>query len=82
MAVPNEREEDKAERECRKAAHRGKEIADGFRNIERDDEQGERESENGVAEAFEAADLEPTLAKAIDDLTIVFGASGAEHGAL
>jgi hypothetical protein len=80
MAVPNEREEEKAERECRKAAHRIKEIADCFWNIERDDEQGERETENRVAEAFEASDLETALAKAILDFAIVFDASGAEHG--
>ena len=81
MAVPNEREEEKAERERRKAAHRFKEIADCLWNIERDHEQGERKTENGVAESFETTDLEAALTKAIGHFTIVFGASGAEHGA-
>ena len=65
MPVPNECEKEEAEGEGGEAAHHGDEIRKGLRHIERDHQQSEGETENGVAESFEACDFAAALAKAV-----------------
>ena len=79
VAVPDEREEEEANRESRKATHGVDEIVKLPRHIERDHEQGESKTENGVAESFETTDLEAALAKAIGHFTIVSLARAARN---
>ncbi len=57
VAVPDERQEQKAERECGKAAYRGHQIMERFRHVERDHKQRERKTENRVAERFQPRHL-------------------------
>ena len=54
MPVPNEREKEETEREGGKTAHCGDKIGKGFRYIERDHQKSEGETEDRVAERFQA----------------------------
>ena len=63
VPVPNEREKEEAERESGKPAHRSDQIGERLRHIERDNEQGQRETENRVAKRFQPRDLSSALTK-------------------
>ena len=57
VPVPNEREKKEAEGECGKPAHRADEIVERLRHVERDDEQGQRKTENRVAKRLQPGNL-------------------------
>ena len=79
VAVPDKREEEKANREGRKSAHGVDEVGVISRHVERDDEKSKREAEDGVAESFKAGDFESALAEAVDIFPIVFSPGSSEH---
>ena len=66
MAVPNKREEEKANREGRKSPHGVDEVGVISGHVERDDEKSKRKAEDSVAESLKTGDFESALAEAVD----------------
>lgn len=65
VRVPDHHEEEETDGEGQKAAHAVMQLGIGFGNLQRDDEQGEREAEHDIGKTVDAGHLRATEAEAV-----------------
>ncbi len=71
MCVPEKREKPEANGERHKAAHGNAQFTEVFRNLQRNDEQGQSQAENHVAKYFEARNYRSAEAEPVFDAQFV-----------
>ena len=60
---PDVEQQGEADREGRQQEERGFQLGEGRRNLERDDQQSERECKNGIGQRFEPRNIAPAPAE-------------------
>lgn len=63
--MPDLKEQGETDGEGKEAAHHRHELVEGLWDFQRDNEQGDGEGENGVAETLDTADFDAAPAEAI-----------------
>src|ERR1700674_2282615 len=71
MMVPDHRENGEADAEGHKTAHRFHQVGEGFRDLERDDQQRQSECEDGIAERLQPRHLAPANPKTVSTFFVL-----------
>ena len=63
LFIPDEEKEGKADPKSQEPADRHQQLVKILRHFQRDDQKGDRKGKNGIAEGFNALDLETAVTK-------------------